>query len=92
MEISLEWLKNHSPDLEDINEETLETFTNMTGVPTQSIITKQNKTKILKDTIKWLQNNHENINDVPDKTIRKLKNSIKKKEKKLGKGNGNDMI
>merc|ERR1711933_516007 len=90
MEDSIQWLRNHDPELDYVDVGTLQAFTDMTGVPTPNIITSQKKKRRkAMGVVKWLEDQDEPEDEVIEvlKEVipaRKIADGLKKKRKKHG--------
>merc|ERR1712019_274482 len=69
MEESMEWLRNNEPDLDEVDDEVLEVFTNMTGFSTPKKFTPKSNKQKAKDAVEWIRNNEINIDDFPEESL-----------------------
>ena len=72
MEELEEWLRNSEADLEEISNETLQTFTNMTGVSTPEKLNPKTNGQKAKEAIEWLRNNDLKLEDFLNESLEVL--------------------
>jgi hypothetical protein len=70
MDSALAWLRNNTPDIEDLDMDTLNAFRNLAGLPIMDgDITIDRKSKAINDAVDWLRKNPPSVESLDDEAI-----------------------
>merc|ERR1711862_773917 len=70
MDSALDWLRSNEPSLDDVDDPTLESLSNLTGMSLPKTKSDKDKQKFAEDALDWLRNNEPNLDkDFDDPTL-----------------------
>ena len=60
---AINWLRNNEPDLSNVDDSTVQAFSNLTGMAMPDNLTPKNKRAFMQGALDWLRNNDPDLNE-----------------------------
>jgi len=72
LDLAIDWLRNNEPNPSELDESTINTLSNIAGVPLQSDIPSEEKQVLANDVVEWLRQKNPNPTSLDEPTIQAL--------------------